>query len=609
MKYIIVTIKYFFFLFLLSNSYAFAEKSNSRLLVEHEVFALSHQQALTLSQANILSSATLPWKKLNGQTFNIHEGKNWFKLSLHHQHQNTLNGVVLLEGKQRLFNEQFFITTVQSTIPVYEKLQEIRNIENQIFTNIVLQPSQNTDVIIYIESSSYQDIVISYHNSADFIEHTLVGNLFFGIVLGGILALSLCALVIFIAKKSLTLFLLSGTLFFQALILLVLNGITVSSFIPHALEMQSVELPLLIALFSIFILWFCSEFFKLAFLQTRLYLTYHIVGWGLLGFIGLSLFLSPSVNMILGHLIFFLVACLLFCLTFYLFKAKEKLASVFLCAVLALSIAIIVNVNFFGFFTFNLWLFSATFILIDLIFVFMLSSQVSVQIAEIYIAQREALESEMQSRQAQEELLILQNENQEQLESRVQERTLELNIALQELEEANRELEQKNTFDDLTGLYNRRFYDQKLLAEFRRSRRNLTPLSLVVIDIDHFKLVNDNYGHSAGDKCLVTLGLLIKQILRRSSDIGCRYGGEEFCLILPETDSEGAVAFAQELRELVMNKPFELDTTAIDLTISCGVSTYQQQKDILPVDIFNEADKALYKAKLNGRNQVQVAKY
>ena len=105
---------------------------------------------------------------------------------------------------------------------------------------------------------------------------------------------------------------------------------------------------------------------------------------------------------------------------------------------------------------------------------------------------------------------------------------------MQELEDANRELEAKNTFDDLTGLYNRRFYDQKILAEHRRSRRNLTPLSIVVIDIDHFKHVNDNYGHLAGDHCLAALAEQIKKVLRRSTDIGCRYGGEEFCLILPE---------------------------------------------------------------------------
>jgi diguanylate cyclase (GGDEF)-like protein len=195
-------------------------------------------------------------------------------------------------------------------------------------------------------------------------------------------------------------------------------------------------------------------------------------------------------------------------------------------------------------------------------------------------------------------------EDKDELESKVQERTLELNIALQELEEANKELQEKNTLDELTGLYNRRFYDQKILAEFRRSRRNLTPLSLVVIDIDHFKMVNDNYGHLAGDECLVAVSACIKRCLRRSADISCRYGGEEFCLILPETDSKGAFALAEELRESIESSQISYNNIDIKLTISCGISTYLQQKNIKPEHLFAVADRALYEAKNNGRNQI-----
>jgi diguanylate cyclase (GGDEF)-like protein len=193
----------------------------------------------------------------------------------------------------------------------------------------------------------------------------------------------------------------------------------------------------------------------------------------------------------------------------------------------------------------------------------------------------------------------------DELESKVQERTLELNIALQELEEVNKELEEKNTLDDLTGLYNRRFYDQKILAEYRRSRRNLTPLSLVIIDIDHFKKVNDTYGHLAGDECLIVVAACIKSCLRRSADISCRYGGEEFCLILPETDSQGALALAEELRESIASCQVSYNNTIISLTISCGVSTYLQQKDVQAEHLFAAADQALYQAKHNGRNQVR----
>ncbi|MBU2869557.1 diguanylate cyclase [Colwellia sp. E2M01] len=207
--------------------------------------------------------------------------------------------------------------------------------------------------------------------------------------------------------------------------------------------------------------------------------------------------------------------------------------------------------------------------------------------------------------QAMDKLAIEQQDNQDLLEERVQERTIELNIALQELESANQELERKNILDELTGLHNRRFYDQKILAEHRRSRRNITPLSLVVIDIDHFKSVNDNHGHIAGDNCLVWLAKIITKSLKRSTDKAFRYGGEEFCLILPNTDADGALLMAEQLRLQVCEQAFQFQDTEIPLTISCGVSTYFKQKGIGPEEIFAAADKALYQAKHNGRNQTQ----
>ena len=209
------------------------------------------------------------------------------------------------------------------------------------------------------------------------------------------------------------------------------------------------------------------------------------------------------------------------------------------------------------------------------------------------------------SEQARLLLLQIQQESQDLLEEKVQERTIELNIALQELEEANQELEQKNTLDELTGLFNRRFYDQKIVAEYRRSKRNLTPLSLVLIDIDHFKSVNDTYGHLAGDQCLMWLSEHIKSSLKRSTDTAFRYGGEEFCLILPDTDSQGAIALAEALRERVAKHPCLYKETEISITISNGISTYTQQADVQPEQLFLGADKALYQSKDAGRNQTQ----
>jgi len=256
--------------------------------------------------------------------------------------------------------------------------------------------------------------------------------------------------------------------------------------------------------------------------------------------------------------------------------------------------------------------FSLGFMLCLIVLTFFISSNRKLRVGKKSLVDQlmEAKSDTKLSEQARQILLQEQQENQNLLEDKVQERTLELNIALQELEEANHELEQKNTLDELTGLFNRRFYDQKIVAEYRRSKRNLTPLSLVLIDIDHFKSVNDTHGHLAGDQCLVWLSEYIKTSLKRSTDTAFRYGGEEFCLILPDTDEHGAIALAEALRKRIAKQPcIYLNTEGknieIPLTMSSGISTYIQQVEIEPEQLFAGADKALYQAKHAGRNQTQ----
>ena len=210
----------------------------------------------------------------------------------------------------------------------------------------------------------------------------------------------------------------------------------------------------------------------------------------------------------------------------------------------------------------------------------------------------------------QEQIFDLQQSNQPEsseleleLEAKIQERTFELNIALQELEQANQELAELNTRDELSGLYNRRYYNQKITAEFRRCKRNLTPLSLIIVDIDHFKNINDQYGHQVGDLCIETVAKHIQSYMKRISDVGCRYGGEEFCLILPDTELAGAVALAENIRQKVPVINYQEQQIAVH--VSCGISCYQQEQDASPDMLFAAADKALYKAKQQGRNQVQ----
>lgn len=200
----------------------------------------------------------------------------------------------------------------------------------------------------------------------------------------------------------------------------------------------------------------------------------------------------------------------------------------------------------------------------------------------------------------------LEQQHQEQinLEALVDERTFELNVTLRELQETNRRLEEQATNDALTGAKNRKFYDQRLQAEYRLSRRQRTPVSLLMLDIDYFKKVNDTYGHLVGDKVLVSFVEKSTQALGRPNDYVCRYGGEEFAILLSNTDHVGALKVAELIRSRVEQNKLLCDGVQIAVTVSVGVSTLIIEDETPQDELFKLADKALYQAKQNGRNQV-----
>lgn len=155
--------------------------------------------------------------------------------------------------------------------------------------------------------------------------------------------------------------------------------------------------------------------------------------------------------------------------------------------------------------------------------------------------------------------------------------------------------------DPLTGAFNRAAMDSTLLREIELSQRNHTFLSLVVVDIDHFKSINDNYGHSAGDNVLKTVVTCINSILRKS-DMLFRYGGEEFVLLLSGTHKQGAIQVAERVRQAIEFHNFHHEHTSIPVTASLGVSSLKASDSA--DSLFNNADRAMYNAKQQGRNKV-----
>jgi diguanylate cyclase (GGDEF)-like protein len=171
-------------------------------------------------------------------------------------------------------------------------------------------------------------------------------------------------------------------------------------------------------------------------------------------------------------------------------------------------------------------------------------------------------------------------------------------------------LEVLSTIDGLTGIPNRRRFDEVLENEWSRARRNQKPISLLMMDIDFFKLYNDHYGHPAGDDCLRRLAKGMAEAIRRPADFVARYGGEEFILLLPDTDIEGAQWVARNVHEKIqtMKIPHAFSSITERVTLSIGAVSLIPTDDLTRFDLVKFADECLYSAKRNGRNRTEAYK-
>lgn len=175
--------------------------------------------------------------------------------------------------------------------------------------------------------------------------------------------------------------------------------------------------------------------------------------------------------------------------------------------------------------------------------------------------------------------------------------------AKEELLEANQKLQELVEIDDLTGLFNMRSIFQKLEFEMERGKRFKRPVTVVMIDMDKFKMVNDGHDHLFGSYVLSEVGKIIRS-LTRSVDIPARYGGDEFLIVLSETPLAGIETFCERLRKKIEQMTFTQGQDSINLTLSIGYATTIEEDDLAPKELVRRADQALYEAKRRGRNQV-----
>ncbi|MGM0769017.1 MAG: sensor domain-containing diguanylate cyclase [Pseudomonadota bacterium] len=215
----------------------------------------------------------------------------------------------------------------------------------------------------------------------------------------------------------------------------------------------------------------------------------------------------------------------------------------------------------------------------------------------VFDAQQKLLREERKARVAQEKSLRIQQEANTLLEQRVHERT-------RDLEALNEQLLELSARDALTGLKNRGHFDRAFQSAVVKAYRFEQPLSLLVLDIDHFKQFNDTYGHLVGDDCLQMVAQCIRQYVTRPQDLAARYGGEEFVVLLPDTPEDGALKVAEKIRQEIAKTAFRVSDKMLHLTVSIGICSACPDQADATKELFCRADEALYEAKGQGRNRV-----
>ena len=183
------------------------------------------------------------------------------------------------------------------------------------------------------------------------------------------------------------------------------------------------------------------------------------------------------------------------------------------------------------------------------------------------------------------------------------------NLALlEDVRKVNDILRKTSAIDGLTGLANRQCFEEFMDREWRRAARERKPISVIMLDIDHFKAYNDNYGHQGGDDCLKKVAAVMAESVKRPADIAARYGGEEFVVVLPDTDARGALEMAEKLRISVemLGVPHAHSATASVVTVSIGVASLVPEHGSDYSLLVKSSDAALYAAKREGRNRVKV---
>jgi diguanylate cyclase (GGDEF)-like protein len=563
-----------------------------------------------------LLTSSPAWKKNTSGVLNLGPITEsvWLKISLNNPNQ-TEHALLLsidnnlldkISAYIRLHNRALLTLDLGDALPLVQ-----RPIKHEAQLVPIDLPAQSSGVIyLQIQHHGALNIPLSLWHPIEYLKYKSKFNLIYGILAGFMIAMAISNFTVytFTRKKY---FLSAGVIVSVIWLLNVhLYGFSYRYIYGNWQWLQQYAQPILVLYSCLLFTSFISQVL-LKYTQFKTYQKPITWLWGIATLLTVSLLFMPIDIALLGAYIFSLILVSGYCgIAFIRYRqnASQRYAHIGLFSALLIAIAYQL--------CFELGLLSGAlldkpiiyicYLLISIILTYSLMRKyvnerdTKIQVQQAKLAQSQAADALLKER------LQIQEQAREDLESSIDERTFELQVTLRELEEKNRALEKLNMEDALTKVKNRRYFDKRIMMEVRRSRREQTTLSVIMLDIDHFKKINDTYGHLVGDQAICAVAEQIQQHLKRPHDEVFRYGGEEFVLLLPNTRVEGAIELAELIRSDLEKFKLSVGDTSLTMTISAGIHSAIPNDSKNPTIFTDFADKALYKAKQQGRNRVVV---
>jgi diguanylate cyclase (GGDEF)-like protein len=454
---------------------------------------------------------------------------------------------------------------------------------------IELRPGQDREYLVRVRSTSSIQVPIAVATASALLERAHEAQLALGVYYGIMLGLFFYNLVLYLSLRDRTFLYYIAYVLVFALGQFTLNGLAFEYFWPHSPEWANTAVLVLIGLGLVAMLAFTRAFLEFARQLPRIdrAVRFMIAGLALIVLANPLLGYRNTIFVETGMV--FVMVVTIFTAAIALYRRGYRPARNYLIAWTALLLGVVAFA-------------AVSFGLLPKVFLTEFGIQIGSAAEMILLSFALADRVHM----LREENALLQRETAERLELRVQERTQALHAALDQLQQANRVLNDFSLRDGLTGTYNRRYLNRALEDLLARTRREGVPFSVLMVDLDRFKHVNDKHGHLSGDDCLIALAQCLMGLLHGESERVARFGGEEFAVLLPGVALPAARARAELIRAEIERLEVRSDDQRLSITASIGVAGSAGSPSESGADILRNADRALYEAKRRGRNRVVV---